>query len=76
VWQKGERKIIVIDEGLDPRLRNTRRGRRLIASNKLYASIPPTKEFQKYARNIRVEWHILFNEWIALWPYYVLQAEK
>ena len=69
-------RIIVIDEGLDPKLRNTKRGKKLIASNALYASMPPIKEFQRYARNIRVEWHIIFNKLIAIWPYYVLQAEK
>ena len=73
---KTEAKIIVIDEGLDPKLRNTRRGKKLIASNTLYASTPPIEEFQRYARNVRVEWHILFNRLIAIWPYYVLQAEK
>jgi len=69
-------RIIVIDEGLDPKLRNTRRGKKLIASNTLYASMPPIKEFRRYTQNVRVEWHILFNRLIPIWPYYVLQAEK
>ncbi len=69
-------KIVIIDEGLDPKLRNTKRGQKLLKQNALYSSLPPVDEIKKYSDYLRVEWGILLNKWLAFWPYYLSRSEK
>ncbi len=69
-------KIVIVDEGLDPKLRNTKRGRKLLKQNALYSSLPPVDEIKKYSGCLRVEWGILLNKWLAFWPYYLVEARK
>jgi len=69
-------KIVVVDEGLDPSLRDTRLGRRLLKSNALYASMPPIEEFKKLTDEVHVEWGLLPNKLLPIWPYYLLEARK
>jgi len=69
-------KIVIVDEGLDPKLRNTWRGRRLLRSNKLYASTPPVEEVRKYTDEVNIEWGVIPNKLIPIWPYYLLEARK
>jgi len=69
-------KIVIVDEGLDPKLRNTKRGQKLLKQNALYSSLPPVDEIKKYSDYLRVEWGILLNKWLAFWPYYLVEARK
>ena len=49
-------KIVIVDEGLDPKLRNTKRGQKLLKQNALYSSLPPVNEIRKYSNYLRVKW--------------------
>jgi len=69
-------KIVVIDEGLDPKLRNTKRGQKLLQSNALYASTPPVEEFKKFTNDVSVQWGFIPNKMFPIWPYYLLEARK
>jgi len=69
-------KIVIVDEGLDPKLRNTKRGQKLLNQNALYSSLPPVDEIKKYSEYVHVEWKILINKWLAFWPYYLVEARK
>jgi len=69
-------KIVIVDEGLDPKLRNTKRGQKLLKQNALYSSLPPVNETKKYSNYLHVEWGILLNKWLAFWPYYLVEARK
>ncbi len=69
-------KIVIVDEGLDPKLRNTKRGQKLLKQNALYSSLPPVDEIKKHGNYLCVEWGILLNKWLAFWPYYLVEARK
>jgi len=69
-------KIVIVDEGLDPKLHNTKRGQKLLKQNALYSSLSPVDEIKKYSDYLRVEWGILLNKWLAFWPYYLVEARK
>ena len=69
-------KIVIVDEGLDPKLRNTKKGQKLLKQNALYSSLPPMDEVKKYSDYLHVEWGILLNKWLAFWPYYLVEARK
>ncbi len=73
---KSGAKIVVVDEGLNPKMRNTLRGRILLRSNALYASMPPIVEFKKLASEVRVEWGLIPNKLLPMWPYYLLVSRK
>jgi len=73
---KSGAKIVVVDEGLDPKMRNTLRGRILLRSNALYASMPPVEEFKKLASEVSVEWGLIPNKLLPMWPYYLLVSRK
>ena len=69
-------KIVIVDEGLDPRLRSTWIGRKLLQLNALYASIPPTEEFRKFTNSVHIEWGFIPSKLFPIWPYYILEAKK
>lgn len=69
-------KIVIVDEGLDPELRNTKKGQKLLKQNALYSYLLPVNEIRKYSSYLRVELEILLNKWLAFWPYYLVEARK
>ncbi len=52
--------IIVIDEGLSPKIRNSEKGKEIIKANSLFASRPPIEFIPKKARNVEITY--IMNE--------------
>ncbi|OYT52472.1 hypothetical protein B6U66_01850 [Candidatus Bathyarchaeota archaeon ex4484_135] len=69
-------KIVVVDEGLEPKMRKSLVGRFLIRTNVLYASWPPVGEVPDEAEEVKVSWGLLPFRFFPMWPYYVLEFRK
>jgi ubiquinone/menaquinone biosynthesis C-methylase UbiE/uncharacterized protein YbaR (Trm112 family) len=48
--------VIVVDEGLSPRMKNSERGKEIIKTNSLFASRPPLEFLPEKARNVEVNY--------------------
>jgi len=48
--------VIVIDEGLSPRMRDTEKGKEIIKTNSLFASRPPIEFIPPKARNVEISY--------------------
>jgi len=73
---KQNAKVVIVDEGLDPRLRGSILGRLLLKTNALYSSTPPLKGLKEVASSIRIEWGFIPSKIIPIWPYYLIVAKK
>ena len=69
-------RIVVVDEGLEPRMRKSLAGRFLLRTNILYASEPPVDEVPDEAEDIRVSWGTMPFRFMPIWPYYVLEFRR
>ena len=69
-------RIVVVDEGLKPKMRKTFLGRFLLRTNILYASFPPVDELPDDAKGVKVSWGLLPSRLLPLWPYYVMEFRK
>ncbi len=69
-------KIVVVDEGLEPKMRRSPVGRFLLRTNVLYASLPPVDEVPDEAEEVRVSWGLLPFRFFPVWPYYVLEFRR
>lgn len=52
--------VVVVDEGLSPRVRASERGREVIETNNLFASRPPLEHLPSKARDVKVDY--IMNE--------------
>jgi len=73
---KRNTKVVIVDEGLDPKLRRSILGKLLSKINALYASVPPLKELKELTSSIHVEWGFIPSKVVPIWPYYLIIAEK
>ena len=73
---KHNAKVVIVDEGLDPRLRRSILGRLLLKINALYASTPPLKELEEVTDSIHIEWGLIPSKIVPIWPYYLVIAKK
>jgi len=48
--------VIVVDEGLSPRMRDSEKGQEIINANSLFASRPPLEFLPEKARNVEVSY--------------------
>jgi len=48
--------VIVVDEGLSPRMKNTEKGKEIIKTNSLFAARPPLEFLPEKARNVEVSY--------------------
>ncbi|MFW9960679.1 MAG: class I SAM-dependent methyltransferase [Candidatus Thorarchaeota archaeon] len=48
--------VIVVDEGLSPRMRNSEKGKEIIKANSLFAARPPLEFLPEKARNVEVSY--------------------
>ena len=48
--------VIVVDEGLSPRMRKTDKGKEIIKANKLFEARPPLQFLPKKAQNLEVSY--------------------
>lgn len=74
---KRNSKILVVDEGLSPRMQGTFFGKFLIKTNALYRSKPPTALLPKNVKNMNVSWNIIYSALANMsWPFYIVEFEK
>jgi len=69
-------KVLIVDEGLEPRKRRTLRGKLLLRSNLLYASYPPIEELPDGVEGLHVEWGVIPCWALPMWPFYILELRR
>jgi len=69
-------RVVIVDEGLEPRMRKKLLGRLLLRTNVLYASYPPVEELPDGAGGIRVEWGLMPSRFFPIWPYYIMEFRR
>jgi ubiquinone/menaquinone biosynthesis C-methylase UbiE len=74
---KHNSKVLIVDEGLSARGRETFLGKFLIKTNALNKSEPPTALLPKNVKNINVSWDTVYFALVNMsWPFYIVEFEK
>lgn len=61
--------LIIVDEGISPALRKTRRGEKIVNDNRLFGLLPPLQHLPPQAKNVELRW-------IARDTFYMILCQK